>query len=34
MTTNDTTEQLAKIIGEMLETVLEKLESMEAEGVT
>jgi len=34
MTTNETTEQLAKIIGEMRETAREKLESMEAEGVT
>jgi transcription initiation factor IIE alpha subunit len=34
MTTNETTEQLAYSVGEMRETVRNKLESMEAEGVT
>ena len=34
MPTNEATEELAKIVGEMRETVQEKLESMEAEGVT
>ena len=34
MTTNETTEQLANSVGEMRETVRNKLESMEAEGVT
>jgi len=33
MITDETTDQLAKIIGEMRETVQEK-ESMEAEGIT
>jgi len=34
MTTIETTKQLAKIVGEMREMVREKLESMEAEGIT
>jgi hypothetical protein len=34
MTENETTEELAKIVGEMRETIRDKLESMEAEGVT
>ena len=34
MTNDVTTEELAKIVGEMRETVQEKLEGMEAEGVT
>jgi len=34
MITDETTEQLAKIIGEMRDTVRAKLESMEEEGVT
>lgn len=34
MTKDETREQLANIVGEMRETVCEKLESMEAEGVT
>jgi len=32
MTTKESKEQLAKIVGEMRETVREKLESMESEG--
>ena len=34
MTNDETTEELARIIGEMRETIREKLERMEAEGVT
>jgi hypothetical protein len=34
VTENETTEELANIVGEMRETIREKLESMEAEGVT
>lgn len=34
MITQETTEQLAKIVGEMRDTVREKLERMEAEGIT
>lgn len=34
MTKDETRGQLANIVGEMRETVREKLESMEAEGVT
>jgi hypothetical protein len=34
VTKDETTEQLAKIVGEMRETFRERLESMEAEGVT
>ena len=34
MLTNETTDELAKIVGEMRETVQEKLNSMESEGVT
>jgi len=34
MFTNDTREQLAKLVGEMRDTVREKLERMEAEGIT
>lgn len=34
MTTNETTEQLAIIVGEMRDQVREKLESMEEEGIT
>ena len=34
MTTDETTEQLANIVGEMRDRIREKLESMEAEGVT
>ena len=34
MTTDRTTEQLANIVGEMRDRIREKLENMEAEGVT
>ena len=34
MTQKETPEELAKIVGEMRETVREKLDGMEAEGVT
>ena len=34
MTANESKEQLASIVGEMRETVQEKLESMETKGVT
>ena len=34
MTNYETTEELAKIAGEMRETIREKLERMEAEGVS
>lgn len=34
MTKEETQEELAKIIGKMRETVREKLDGMEAEGVT
>jgi hypothetical protein len=34
VTTDETTEQLANIVGEMRDRVREKLENMEAEGIT
>ena len=34
MTQNETPEELAKIVGEMRETVQDKLNSMEMEGIT
>jgi len=34
VTEDETKEELAKSVGEMRETIREKLESMEAEGVT
>ena len=34
MTTDETTEQQVNIVGEMRDRIREKLESMEAEGIT